>query len=242
MSAARGRPPSRAARPTAERPPAVRSSGLTKRYGELSALGPLDLVVEQGERVSLVGHNGSGKTTLIRLLTGRLDPSDGIASVAGHAPGSVDARASLSYLADQPVFYDDLSVLEHLEYIARMHGREAWRDTADELLEQVGLADRADDLPSTFSRGLKQKAAICFAFVRPFDVLVVDEPFVGLDATGREALLDLFDRAHDDGKTLLVATHELGTVAASDRVVALRDGGVAYDGPPEVDLRELVDG
>jgi ABC-type multidrug transport system ATPase subunit len=221
---------------------AVRSTGLVKRYGDTPALGPLDLTIGNGERIALVGHNGSGKTTLIRLLTGRIDPSDGTALVVGHEPGSIEARAALSYLADQPAFYDDLSVLEHLEFIARLHGREEWRETADELLERVGLSHRADDLPVTFSRGLKQKAAICFAFVRPFDMLVVDEPFVGLDAGGREALLALFDRAHADGKTLIVATHELASVGTSDRIIALREGNLHYDGPPDVDLRVLVDG
>jgi ABC-type multidrug transport system ATPase subunit len=221
---------------------AVRSKQLVKRYGDVPALGPLDLAIDRGQRVSLVGHNGSGKTTLIRLLTGRIDPSDGSAEVAGSDPGSIEARSALSYLADQPVFYDDLSLLEHLEFVARLHGREEWRDRADELLEQVGLTDRADDLPITFSRGLKQKAAICIAFIRPFEVLVVDEPFVGLDAHGREALLALFDAAHADGKTLLVATHELATVKASERLVALSDGALRYDGPPDVDVNELVDG
>jgi ABC-type multidrug transport system ATPase subunit len=221
---------------------AVSSVELVKQYGDTAALGPIDLTIGQGERVSLVGHNGSGKTTLIRLLTGRLDPSDGTAKVAGHSPGSIEARAASSYLADQPVFYDDLSVIEHLEFIARLHGVEEWRDTAEELLERFGLTPRADDLPITFSRGLKQKAAICMAFVRPFEVLMVDEPFVGLDASGREMLLELFDEAHADGATLLVATHELTTVERSERLVALRDGSLEYDGPPDVDIATLVNG
>lgn len=221
---------------------AVSSVELVKQYGDTPALGPIDLTIGRGERVSLVGHNGSGKTTLIRLFTGRLDPSDGTAEVAGHSPGSIEARAALSYLADQPVFYDDLSVIEHLEFIARLHGVEEWRDTAAELLERFGLTPRADDLPITFSRGLKQKAAICMAFVRPFEVLMVDEPFVGLDASGRERLLELFDEAHADGATLLVATHELTTVERSERLVALRDGSLEYDGPPDVDIASLVNG
>ena len=211
---------------------AVRTTGLAKRYGDHPALGPIDLAIGEGERVALIGHNGSGKTTLIRLLTGRLDPTDGSAEIAGHPPGSVEARVAVSYLADQPVFYDDLSVNEHLEYIARLHGREAWREAADELLDRVGLTDRADDLPTTFSRGLKQKAAICLAFIRPFDVLLVDEPFVGLDARGRDALLALFDDAHAAGTTLIVATHELGTIGASQRVVALRDGNLDENAAP----------
>ena len=112
-------------------------------------------------------------------------------SVLGSPVGSLEARAATSYLGDQPVFYDDLSVWEHLEYIAKLHGHDDWEGHATDLLETVGLLDRRDDLPMTFSRGLRQKAAIALAFIRPFELLLVDEPFVGLDRTGRDALLDL---------------------------------------------------
>lgn len=220
---------------------AIATSALAKRYGERAALEPLDLTIGCGERVALVGHNGSGKTTLVRMLAGLLDPSEGSATVAGHATASIPAREALSYLADTPVFYDDLSVREHLEFIARLHGAGDWTSRADELLGRLGIADRADDLPVTFSRGLKQKAAIAIAFVRPFEVLVVDEPFVGLDRSGRTALLDLLAEAHGAGATLLVASHELTTVASADRLVALRDGALAYDGDPgAADLDDLV--
>jgi ABC-type multidrug transport system ATPase subunit len=216
--------------------------GLTKTYGDAPALAPIDLDIAAGARVALIGHNGSGKTTLVRMLAGLLDPTDGTATIAGHAPGSIEARAALSYLADQPVFYDDLSVREHLEYVARLHGVETWEAGAESLLDRFGLAARADDLPIRFSRGLKQKAAICLAFVRPFGVLAIDEPFVGLDAPGRAALLELLDEAHAGGRTVLVATHELTTVARCERVVALRDGVLAYDGGPDTDLDALVTG
>jgi ABC-type multidrug transport system ATPase subunit len=221
---------------------AIETIGLGRTYGDVTALHPVELAVPIGQRLALVGHNGSGKTTLIRMLAGLLDPTAGSAAISGAAAGSLEARASLSYLADQPIFYDDLSVLEHLEYVARLHGRSDWSDTADDLLERFALTERADHLPSTFSRGLKQKAAVCLAFVRPFDVLVVDEPFVGLDNNGRDELLALFDDVHELGKTVLVATHELTTVAASERVVALRDGQIAYDGSTDTDLGLLVDG
>ncbi len=194
-------------------PAAIITRGLSKRYGEADALAPLDLRVDDGQRVTLIGHNGSGKTTLLRMLTGMLEATDGSATIAGHPIASIEARAAVSYLSDQPVFYDDLSVWEHLEYIARLHGTLEWEQQAVDVVEMVGLTARVDDLPMTFSRGLKQKAAIAMAFVRPFDVMLVDEPFVGLDQVGREALLELFDLAHADGATLLVATHELSTVA-----------------------------
>ena len=216
-----------------ELPAAVITRGLTKRYGDADALAPLDLRIEDGQRVTLIGHNGSGKTTLLRMLTGMLEPSDGSATIAGHALASIEARAAVSYLSDQPVFYDDLSVWEHLEYIARLHGTEEWEQQAVDVVDMVGLTARVDDLPMTFSRGLKQKAAIAMAFVRPFDVMLVDEPFVGLDQVGREALLELFELAHADGATLVVATHELSTVKLSDRLIALSSGQITYDGSPE---------
>lgn len=220
---------------------ALHAVGLTKTYGDAPALGPVDLDVAGGERVVLVGHNGSGKTTLLRIAAGLLDATSGTIEVAGHAVGSLEARAFTSYLGDQPVFYDDLTVWEHLEYVARLHHTDGWEQHAVELLEIVGLTDRSDDLPTTFSRGLRQKAAIALAFVRPFEVLLVDEPFVGLDQPGRQALLELLARAHGDGATLVVATHELTTLMESERLVALRDGAIIFDGPPgDADADALV--
>ena len=221
--------------------PALAAEALLKTYGDAPALGPVDVAVKAGERAVLIGHNGSGKTTLLRLGAGLLDPTGGTISVCGHAAGTLDARAAMSYLGDQPVFYDDLSVREHLEYIARLHGAGDWEPAAAELLDRLGLAERADELPTTFSRGLRQKAAIAIAFIRPFELLLVDEPFVGLDRAGREALLALVDEAHERGAAMLIATHELQTVAGAQRVIALRDGSIVFDGPPsEADTDTLV--
>ena len=212
---------------------ALSAHQLTKTYGDAPALGPVDVEVRSGERVVLIGHNGSGKTTLLRIAGGMLEATSGTVSVVGHDIGSLDARAFTSYLGDTPVFYDDLTVWEHLEYIARLHDTEGWDSHAVELLEMVGLSDRADQLPITFSRGLRQKAAIALAFVRPFELMLVDEPFVGLDQAGKEALLELFRRAHEDGATLVVATHELTTVKEAERVIALRDGTIIFDCPTD---------
>jgi ABC-type multidrug transport system ATPase subunit len=224
-------------------PAAIQTIGLGKQYGDAQALHPLDLRIGAGERISLIGHNGSGKTTLLRMLVGMLEPSEGTGKVAGYPIGSLEAKASISYLADTPVFYDDLTVWEHLEYIARLHGTEDWEQQAVDLVDMVGLMPRVDDLPMTFSRGLKQKAAIAMAFVRPFDVMLIDEPFVGLDRTGREALLELLKLAHADGATMVVATHELSSVKESSRLIALSGGELTYDGDPvDADLAALTEG
>ncbi len=222
-------------------PPALATDGLTKSYGDLVALEPVDLVVPEGQRMVLVGHNGSGKTTLLRMLAGLLDPSAGSASVFGAPAGSDSARAALSYLPDSPVLYDDLSVLEHVEYTCRLHGAEGWEERAAALVDDLGLTARADDLPSRFSRGLRQKTAILLGLVRPFGLLLVDEPFVGLDPRGREVFMELMDDAAASGATVVVATHQLEYVSKVDRCVALRDGALVYDGPPgAVDVLGLV--
>jgi len=217
-----------------DRPPsAVHTHNLAKDYGDGPVLLPLDLDVAPGEKIALIGHNGSGKTTLLRMIAGLLDVSSGSISVFGHAPGSIEARRHVSYLSDTPVFYDDLSVWEHLDYTARLHGVAEWEQDAADLLGQLGIYERADDLPSRFSRGLKQKAAIALALIRPFDVLLVDEPFVGLDATGRDALLAMLDVAGERGATLLVATHEPSFLERVPRVIALRSGALVFDGPAQ---------
>ena len=220
---------------------ALRALGLTKDYGDRPALAPLDLEIATGDRVALVGHNGSGKTTFLRMAAGLLEPTAGEVRVGSAKAGSLLARRAVSWLPDSPTFYDDLSLWEHLEYIARLHGVAEWADRAEHLVERLGIAHRRDDLPTTFSRGLRQKASIALGLVRPCDVLLVDEPFVGLDRVGKDALLGLLDGAAAAGTTLVVATHELGFLDRVSRVIALRDGLVVFDGPPgEVDVDGLV--
>jgi len=214
-------------------PLALSTRDLSKTYGELVALAPLTLSVAAGERVILVGTNGSGKTTLLRMLAGLLEPSGGAAEVAGDPAGSIDARAALSYLPDAPVLYDDLSLAEHVEFVARLHDTDGWQDRSAYLVDRLGLTNRLDDLPARFSRGLRQKTSLVLGLVRPFEVLVVDEPFVGLDQAGKAALLDLLDDAADSGATVVVATHQMEYVDRASRCLALRDGELTHDGPAD---------
>lgn len=225
-------------RPNAKPSPALQTEGLAKEYGDLVALHPLDLTVDAGHLVALIGHNGSGKSTLMKMAAGLLDSTDGTVRIHGHAAGSLEARARLSYLPDAPVLYDDLSLVEHVEYVARLHGTEDWIERGARLIEAFGLVSRAEDLPVGFSRGLRQKTALVLGLVRPFRVLMIDEPFVGLDQSGKHALLDAIDDARDQGRTVLVATHDLDLVERTDRCLALRDGELVHDGP--VDPNELL--
>lgn len=211
----------------------------TKAYADLLALAPLDLKIPSGQMVALVGHNGSGKSTLLRLAAGLLDLTDGAITIAGAPAGTPDARAAVSFLPDDPVLYDDLSVREHLAYVAALHGVDLPGDDLEALIEVVGLAARADDLPSQFSRGLRQRTSIALGLVRPFQLLLVDEPFVGLDAGGKRSLLAILQELHEDGAAVVVATHDPAFVERVQRCIALRDGEVIHDGSatPEDVLR-----
>jgi ABC-type multidrug transport system ATPase subunit len=218
--------------------PALELRGVTKSYADRIALDDVSLAVERGELVALVGANGAGKSTLLQLAVGLLDATSGDVLVEGATAGSLDARRSLSYISDQPSLYDDLTVNEHIEYVSRLHGGEARPEAADELLGMLNLTARANDLPARFSRGLRQKTAIVLALIRPFSVLLVDEPFVGLDPAGQDSLADLLTAAADAGCAVLVATHQLAFLERTDRCIALRDGAIAYRGPVD---REAID-
>jgi ABC-type multidrug transport system ATPase subunit len=211
--------------------------GLAKEYDDLVALHALDLELRGGELTALVGHNGSGKSTFLRLAAGLLEPTAGEVLVDGDPAGSYDARATLSFVPDEPVLYDDLSVAEHVEYLAGLHGIDGWPEWADDLITRFGLDDRVDDLPRRFSRGLRQKTALVLGFVRPFSVLIVDEPFVGLDPSGQRELTELLVETASDGACVVVATHQLQLLDRADRAVGLRDGQVAFSG--RVDLRAV---
>ena len=211
-------------------PPAITVDGLSKQYGEVNALEPLDLEILAGESVVLVGLNGSGKSTLLGMAAGVLEPSAGEVLIHGAPVDSITARRHRSWLPDTPVLYDDLSVREHLEYVGRMHGVDDL-DHIEDLIERLGLHGRGDQLPSQFSRGLRQKTAIAVAFCRPFSVLLVDEPFVGLDAEGRRAMLDLLDVSVAEGASVVVATLDPEVIERFERGIVLENGALVHDGP-----------
>jgi ABC-type multidrug transport system ATPase subunit len=216
---------------------------LAKDYGDDLGLKPTSFTIEAGELVLLVGPNGAGKSTLLGLCSGVLEPTSGSVAVAGEPAGTSPARAATSIIPDQPVLYDDLSVLEHAEYVGRMHGVDDWRARADALLSVLALTERADDLPSRFSRGLRQKTSVLLGLVRPYRLLLIDEPFVGLDAPGQRALVTLLEDATRDGAAVLVSSHQLDLADRATRCIGLRDGHVVHDGAAGADtVRRLVSG
>jgi ABC-type multidrug transport system ATPase subunit len=219
------------------------ASKLGKDYGDGMGLTALDLEIGPHELVMLVGPNGAGKSTFLGLAAGLVEPSNGAAWVHGSALGTIRARAATSYLPDTPVLYDDLTLNEHIEYIARMHRTADWEEYADDLLEMFNLTERADDLPSRFSRGLKQKTALILGLIRPFSLLLIDEPFVGLDTPGQEALVEILTDVTEQGAAVLCSTHQLDLTSRATRCVGLRDGELSYDGPASVEkIRSLVGG
>ena len=211
----------------------LRARDLGRSYDGYIALGQFAIDVAAGELIALVGPNGAGKTTFLTLAAGLLEPSSGAVEVAGEPAGSIPARRALSYLPDTPVFYEDLSVAEHLEYVAALHGVEGPASRIEDLLARLGLAEWSDALSSELSHGMKQKASIAIAFVRPFEVLLADEPFDGLDPPSREVLFELLNDARAGGAAVVVSTHRPDVIAAASRCVGIREGHFAYDGPAD---------
>jgi ABC-type multidrug transport system ATPase subunit len=213
--------------------PVLRARGLGRSYDGYIALGSIALEVAAGELVALVGPNGAGKTTFITLAAGLLEPTSGTVEIDGAAAGSLEARRALSYLPDTPVFYEDLSVAEHLGYLAALHGVEDPAPRIDSLLERLGLIDWRDGLPAELSHGMRQKASIALAFARPFSILLADEPFDGLDPPSRGVLFELLTEARSGGAAVIVSTHRPDVIAQASRCAGIRDGRLEYDGAPD---------
>ena len=202
------------------------AEGLVKDYGEVRALGPVDLSIEPGEVVSLVGPNGAGKSTLLRLAAGLLEKSAGRIEVCGQRPGSLEARRAVSFVPDIPVLYEDLSIAEMVEFVARLHGQEAWEARAQRLLARFDLAERGDQLSAHLSRGLRHRVALVLGMVRPSSLLLLDEPFGTLDAASVKTTRDLIRQHAAEGATVVVSSHQPDLLRAS-RTIHLEAGLLA---------------
>jgi ABC-type multidrug transport system ATPase subunit len=218
--------------------PLLRARGLGRRYDDFVALTNLAVEVTGGELVALVGPNGAGKTTFLTLAAGLLEPTSGEVQIGGAPAGSIAARRALSYIPDAPVFYEDVSLGEHLGYVAALHGTEGAEARIASLLERLGLAEWEDALPAEFSRGMRQKASIALALVRPFSLLLADEPLDGLDPPSRDVFFELLAESRAAGAAVVVSTHRPDVIAAASRCLGIREGRLVYDGAPDPEAIE----
>jgi ABC-type multidrug transport system ATPase subunit len=218
--------------------PVLDALDLRHDYAGQAALVKISLKVSAGELVAMVGSNGAGKTTFLKSAAGLLDPTHGSVHVVGTPAGSIKARSATSYIPDSPALYDDLSLNEHVEFVARLHGVTDWQQRGEALLKRLSLARQGDDLPTSFSRGMRQKASIALGLVRPFSLLLADEPFDGLDPRSRVALTELLQEAAVAGAAVLFSTHRTEALDFATRCVAIFDGEVSYDGKPDASVIE----
>ncbi len=221
----------------------ISTRGLTKRYGDLTAVDALNLDVRAGEIFGLLGQNGAGKTTTILMLLGLTEPTAGQARVVGLDPARrpLEVKRRVGYMPDSVGFYSDLSGRENLRYTARLNRIEQGEAEAaiDEVLEQVGLTGRADDLTDTYSRGMLQRLGIADALVKDPDVLILDEPTTAIDPLGVTEILDLLrDLVQKRQMAILLSSHLLNQVqVVCDRIGIFAAGKLIGQGS----MTELAD-
>ena len=205
---------------------------LSKAYGLMPVLRKIDLDIERGEFVALLGSNGSGKSTLLRLLCGLTKPTAGSLKVGGwELPKEAAAvRAQMGLVSHKALLYENLTARENLLFFARVYGLSDIDARIQSGLHRVGLGKRGADLVRTYSRGMLQRLSIARALIHDPDILLLDEPYTGLDQDASRTLDDLLVQAHADGKTIFMVTHELDRAQRlAGRAVILSRGGIALD-------------
>ncbi len=207
----------------------IRLEGLTKRYGDFTAVDGIDLHVPAGAIFGLLGPNGAGKTSTLRMISGILQPDAGRVFLGGHdvVAAPERAKALLGFIPDRPFVYEKLTGVELLRFVAGLHGQEGPRVEARiaELLAFWDLQPWADQLVESYSHGMRQKLIIASALVHRPRILVIDEPMVGLDPRSARLLKDLLVAFADGGGTVLVSTHTLEFAEALCGGMAVIDRG-----------------
>jgi len=221
-------------------PVALRVEGLHKAFDGTRALDGLSLTADHGEVVALFGPNGAGKTTALRCVAGVLAPDAGSITVDGAPAGSVAAADALSFLPEQPDLYASLTVAEHLRFVALAHRLDAWEPRASDLLDRFDLADQRDTLPGALSQGMRRKTALIMALLHGAKVLLLDEPFNGLDPRGAAELRTLIADLAAGGAAVVVSTHGLAVAERiADRAIVMAEGRAIADGSSD-QLRRLA--
>jgi ABC-type multidrug transport system ATPase subunit len=208
--------------------------GLTRVFGQRVVLDRIDLDVAEGEVVGIVGPNGSGKSTLLRCIVGSDEADAGTVTLGGTVLDErrADVRRDLAVVMDDIDFFPDLSVVEHLDLMARAHGQDDAEDLVDGVLHEVGLMDVSGQLPSTLSSGQRRRLALASVLVRPRRLVVLDEPEQRLDVEGVAWLATRLLEEKAAGRGVLLVSHDPDLVArACDRVVRLGDPSPAPGDP-----------
>ncbi len=220
--------------------PALEVAGVTKRFAHVRALRGVDFALGAGDSLAVFGPNGAGKTTLLRVLAGLLKPDGGTVRFGGEVlvRGNAARRRRVGLISHHSLLYDGLTAAENLVFYARLYAVPEPRAAAARALAGVGLADRADDVVGTFSRGMIQRLAIARALLHDPEVMLLDEPFSGLDQAAAATLRGLLGRLRAERRTMVLVTHnideglELAThvaIQVAGRFVSLgpRDGDLA---------------
>ena len=222
--------------------PIIQALALERRFGPVVALRAVDLAVGAGEVVLLAGPNGAGKSTLLRTLAGLSRPTGGAVLVAGKAlRGDPTARAAVGFLSHQTFLYDDLTARENLRFAATLHGLDSVERRVMDALNAAGLAQRADTRAAVLSHGMRQRLSIARATLHDPAVLLLDEPFSGLDAASVAQLRPGLAAAAAGGRAIVCVTHQPADIwQIATRVVLLRRGAVVFDTPRPESLEEFV--
>ncbi len=226
-------------------PDMLQLTGIVKRYGDFSAVNGLDLRVPRGEIFGFLGPNGAGKTTTIRMIAGVLEPTEGSIVIGGYdlETHPMQAKSRIGYIPDRPFLYEKLSGGEFLRFVSGIWGKDepASEDRADGLLEIFNLLEWKHELIETYSHGMRQKLLITSALIHQPELIVVDEPMVGLDPRSARILKDLFRVYVERGGTVFLSSHTLEVVeAVCDRMAIIREGVIIAKGTMD-DLRQQVD-
>jgi len=213
----------------------IQVNGLTKDYGARRAIANLTFDAEQGEIVGFLGPNGAGKTTTMRILAGYMPPTEGTAIVAGYdvVEESLEVRKRVGYLPETVPLYTDMTAVEYLKFMADLRHIPNSRERAYETLERVNLSDRADGYIGNFSKGMRQRMGLAQALIHRPEVLILDEPTIGLDPAQVVEMRTVIREIGKD-RTVLLSTHILPEAQQiCDRVLIINKGSIVAEDTPE---------